>query len=401
VVCIGVAGGWSVRLSFDEYQFYMPAVRQFERALPRILWADYDFPGPPAALVVQAIIYALSQGSLLALRFFSLAMAIAAFFVSERIFSADLRQRRFGLAVVMAGCFPFFLSATFLIRQHAFTMAGLALGYHLLTLPPSRPRALGAFLALTLATLSNQMCVPFCGLLGLRALSPAGGSGSVGVRSRLLRMLVPAVPIAALAILMLVWQGIEPPTFLAKSVPDAGVGLLYPAQWLIGLLSLGVWVFPALKSSRRTWLFVLVLWLPCAFLVQKSQIYAPDRDFLNVISGPISSVIRHFSRSRPLMAPLLAGVPIACGAAFLLGPAGEDRAASWLVRVYSVLYIAMMSLTPFLFERYYLFLIVPIYWLLARRLTADRTFLPAAAGQAFVALAGLAYAWSKLSEFTF
>jgi len=209
------------------------------------------------------------------------------------------------------------------------------------------------------------------------------------------------VPLAALAILLLVWGGIEPPTFRAMNAARAAVVVLNPAQWLVGLLSLGVWVFPAMKSSRRTWLFVLVLWLPCAFLVHRSHIYAPDQDFLNVISGPVSSLIRHFSRSLPVMAPLLAGVPIACGAAFLLGPDGQDRATYWLVRAYSVLYIAMMTLTPFLFERFYLLLVVPVYWLLARRLIADRKFLLAAAGQAFVVLAGIVYAWSKLSEFTF
>jgi hypothetical protein len=401
VIGIGIAGGWSAHLVSDEFRFYLPAIRQFEGALPSILWADYNFPGPPAALALQAIVYKLSGGSLLALRLFSTAMAVVAFFASERVFAADAPGRRPGLTLLMTGCFAYFLSATFLIRQHSVTIAGLAIGYQLSTQPaPSRSpyRALGASVALLLATLSNQMCVPFCALLAIRAFFSRGDSGATATRSRWLPMLVPAIPVVALTALILFWHGLEPPAFRANNASDAGVGLFHPAQLLVGLLSLGVWVFPALKQPRRSWLAAAALWLPCAFLVRQSDIYAPGQDFQHAISGPISSLIRHFSGAHPGIAPLLAGAPVACGVAFLME---RGDPTFWLVRVYAALYIAMMSVTPFLFERYFLLLVLPLYWLLGRRLIADRSFWPVAMAQAVIALSGIAYTWSKLSEFTF
>jgi len=401
LVFIGMAGGWSVRLCSDEYRFYLPAIRQFERALPSILLADYDFPGPPVALVLQAIVYKLARESTLAIRFLSTLVAIFAAAVTERIYVRASPSRRTSLALLMTACFPFLLSTTFLIRQHAMTVAGLALGYYLWASPASHLtllRSFGACLALALATLSNQMAVPFCALLAVWALRFSPTPEAPPARLRLLRVLAPAIPLAILATLMLRWRGAEPPSFRHSNPTDAGVGGVHPAQFLVGLMSLGVWVFPALRHPRRSWGVALALWLPASYLVQRSQMYLSSQDFEHSLSGPISTLIRHIGGSYAWMEPLVAGIPISFGAALLLE---RDVETAWIVRGYAALYLAMMSLTPYFFERYYLLLVVPLYWLLGKRIVLDRSFSPAAAAQPLIFLAGVAYTLSKLSELTF
>jgi hypothetical protein len=354
---------WTRELNPDESQYYAPAIHFVVHFVPAFPLHDYPFPAPPLALWIQALIASVSDHWTV-VRFFSTLCAIlcAAYFLL-------LPGRRGGitpLGIVALLTFPFFLWNDFTLKQHAFTLACLLIGLERWCRSEegqtAKPLAAAAVF-LTAAALSNQFCAPLCACLCLdelpRIRTPAP--------ARRARILSAALPLACLALLMLYWGGKQPPAFIDPRQGSVAAGWRnHLAQFMLGALSIGAWLgLISFKRSVHLKPFLIAI-IPCAGLVWISRLYQPGGDFWTVGEGPASRLLTVIFKGAPLLICPVAGALAALGAAFFLAP---GLAAQWSrrARIFIALYAAITTVAVrYLFESYYLMLIVPLLFLTLR-----------------------------------
>jgi len=364
LVGIGVATHGYVRpLNSDEAEYYAPAIQFVSHSWPHLPLKSYPFPGPPLALWVQATVAVVFKGWGSVRLFSSLcAIGLAAYLFSR----AEDKARWPVLGTLALLTFPFFLWNAFTIKQHAFTASCLLVGLErwcrVEEAPANRsPGASSAFL--TAGILSNQFCAPLCAALSLDGLRRWRTLSRAERRA----IAFGFIPLVALGLLMLYWRGKQPPAYVDPLPATITVDWRHRlAQFALGAVSIGAWLgVPSFEYRVHRKAFLLAL-IPSAALVWVSRVYSPGGDFWTVGQGPISNVLFSALHRIPVLLTLVVGVLVAFASAFWLSPnlkgpwAGRSR--TWIV-----LYLAVTTIAvPYLFESYYLLLILPLMFVLLR-----------------------------------
>lgn len=383
-------------LNSDEAQYYAPAINFVAHALPHLSLREYPFPGPPLALWAQASVSA-AFGGLLSVRIFSTvcAVALGGYFLLR----AGSARKLHVIGILAILTFPFFLWNAFTIKQHTFTVACLLVGLDQWCLA-EEDRTGGsrkiAAIFLTAAALSNQFCAPLCAALCVDGLRRGGRVSRV----ELGQVVAVALPLVCLGLLMLVWRGKQPPGYVDPLPADVSTGWQgHLAQFVLGSICVGAWI-GILRFECRAHLRVLGLALvPSLLLVWLSRLYSPSGNFWTTGQGPISTVLSVLSHRAPWLAIVLAALLMALAVAVWVSPC---LSAPWngRFRILVLGYFAAAALAvPYLFESYYLLLIMPLLFLVLRyRETVPLMKLRTAIPLGAMICAGIGYAIFKLKQ---
>lgn len=360
-------------LSFDEQNYYLPAIQFFSAQLPGMPLSDYPFPAPPLGLYVYSMVYALFGEVAVYVRGASLAV-----FVGSSLFAARILQREHGGTA--AGAFFIALMCLPPVMQHGFTLRIHMMVFFLLlaaTMYAPHPKrqqsrahsaALGG--VLSCAVLMHQFALAYVGTLMLleivRLCRPHQQEASG------FTLLALALPLCLMTALVLLWGGATPPSYSEVAFGEynpggGGVFAIRFKQLLTLLLTFGVFIAPLLLQHRREVFYVLVVALPVtvtlhyftAFHVSSS--FVSPEQFHGAIVGPITGTLRLLSADRyPLFLPLFSTV-VSLGGVMLVAAAIRS-ANGRFVLLYAVVYAAMMSAVPSYFEHYFaMFLIVSLW----------------------------------------
>ena len=388
--------GYVRELNSDEARYYAPAIDFVSHSWPHLPLKNYPFPGPPLALWVQATVATFFHGWGSVRLFSSLcAVGLAAYL----LWRADDKPVRPILGTLALLTFPFFLWNAFTIKQHAFTVSCLLIGLErwCRTEEASSGRSLRSSSAfLTAGILSNQFCAPLCAALSLDNLS-RWRTLSKTERSKIL---FSSVPLVCLGLLMLYWGGKQPPAYVDPLPATIVVGWRnHLAQFAVGAISIGAWLgVPSFEFRVHGKSFLLAL-LPSAALVWLSQVYSPGGDFWATGQGPISTVLAAAFHRVPILLIFAAGILVALAVAFWISP---NLSGAWAARsrIWMALYLAVTTLAvPYLFESYYLLLVLPLLFVLARySLTLAASPRRASLYFSAVILLGIAYSIFKLRQ---
>lgn len=391
-----VTHGYVRELNSDEAQYYAPAIDFASHSWPRLSLRDYPFPGPPLALWVQAAVASFFKGWGSVRVFSSLcAVGLAAYL----LWRVDDKPVRPILGTFALLTFPFFLWNAFTIKQHAFTVSCLLIGLERWcraeeTSSNRSLRSSSAFL--TAGVLSNQFCAPFCASLGLdnllrwRVLSKTERS----------KIAFCSIPLMCLGLLMLYWGGKQPPAYVDPLPATVVVGWRnHLAQFALGAISIGAWLgVPSFEFRIHGRPFLLAL-LPSAALIWLSRVYSPTGDFWTTGQGPISTVLAAIFHRVPVLLILAGGVLVALSVSFWISP---HTNGAWAARsrIWMALYLAVTTIAvPYLFESYYLLLVLPLLFVLTRySLTLAAHPRRSSAYFSAVILLGVAYSIFKLRQ---
>ena len=388
--------GYSRALNSDEAQYYAPAIDFVSKSLPHLSLRDYPFPGPPLALWAQACVNTLF-GGLWSVRIFSTACAVA--LGGYFLLRAESARRLPAIGILAILTFPFFLWNAFTIKQHTFTVACLLVGLEQWCRAEEERSDRGLKLAgvfLTAAALSNQFCAPLCAALCVDGL----WCGRKRSGAEIGRVVAVAVPLVCLGLLMLVWGGKQPPAYvdpLPAEISTDWRGHL--AQFVLGAISVGAWI-GVLGFEFRTHVRVLGMALaPSLLLVWLSRLYAPSGSFWTTGQGPVSTVLSVFSHRAPWLAIGLGAVLMALAVCIWVSP-GLHAPWNGRFRMLVAGYLGTTALAvPYLFESYYLLLVLPLLFLVLRY---HETLLPmklrAAVPLGAMVCAGIGYAIFKLKQ---
>lgn len=364
LLVIGIGTHGYVRpLNSDEAQYYAPAIQFVSHSWPRLSLKNYPFPGPPLALWVQAAV-SLVFKAWVGVRLFSSLCAVG---LAAYLFWRTEEKARWPILGPLAlVTFPFFLWNSFTIKQHAFTVSCLLLGLDrwCRTEEASANRSpVASSVFLTVGILSNQFCAPFCAALGLDGLRRWPSLS----REKRLAILFCCLPLVFLGLLVFYWGGKQPPAYVdplpATIVIDWRHRL---AQFVLGAVSVGAWLGVPSFEYRVHGKAVLLALVPSAILVWLSRIYSPAGEFFTIGQGPISDVLFSVLHRVPVLLALVAAALVAVALAFWISP---NLKSPWTARarIWIVLYVTVTTIAvPYLFESYYLLLILPLLSVLLR-----------------------------------
>ena len=391
-----ITNGYFRALNSDEAKYYAPAITFVSHSLPTFPLRDYPFPGPPLALWAQALV-ATIFGGLTSVRFFSsmCSVSLAAYFLLR----AESKRRIPALGIVAILTFPFFLWNAFTIKQHAFTVCCLLIGLDRWCKAEevgSNRSLRSSILFLTAATLSNQFCAPLCAalcfdrLVRIRSLSRAAKAGA----------LFSLLPLVCLGLLMLYWGGKQPPAYIDPLPSAISIGWRSRlAQFALGAISVGAWVGALLfeyRLHKRSFFLALI---PSVFVVWLSRLYSPSGLFWTVGQGPISKVLFALFGGTPLLMILVSGALAALAVSFWVSPK-VDAPWAWRCRILIAAYLAVTTFAvPYLFESYYLLLIIPLLFVILRNsnaFTLNRVRVSIQLGA--IVCSGIAYSIFKLKQ---
>ncbi|HEX7191860.1 MAG TPA: hypothetical protein VF381_09855 [Thermoanaerobaculia bacterium] len=340
VAAVGAFRAWSAPLSWDEQQFYFPAIRTLALRLPHVP-LDYALPQPPAMLIVQATAWRLT-GSIILLRVLSTLAVIAAVFVAAKICTLSTRSSL--LTVLMVGTFPAVLLNAWSMKQHAFTLLFL-----LAALLSWRRRRIGwttTFLAL--ATLTNQLALALCATFGILALLRLRRERSRAAVAELVWICSSVLPLFAL---MAVWHGVQPPSY-AGAFPSIPSARFNPGQLLLALILAGFWIAPLVVKTGRLWRPLLVLVPLCLLLLHWNGILRPVG--ANIYAGAVGPVTNSL-RALPGVTLVAGGTLAALGVLFFRDVPGIEP------QLYFLICVAALMRVPYSFESYYA-LVVGVVW---------------------------------------
>jgi 4-amino-4-deoxy-L-arabinose transferase-like glycosyltransferase len=400
LLLVGIAfgtGAYFRSLNPDEAEHYAPSIAFVSRSLPHLPLRDYPFPAPPLALWVQAAVATVFDG-LTSVRVFSTVCTV--FLAAWLLGRVESRARLPTLGALAILTFPFLLWNTFTIKQHAWTVALLLVGLECWSQAEEdsskKERLISSGFLLTAATLSNQFCAPLCAALAADSLRHTRTLSKPGKMA----LLAAVVPLLCLGLLMIYWGGKQPPSYVDPLPALMTVDWhRHLAQFALGLISIGAWVGAlsfAWRSHGKAFLLAL---LPCSLLVWVSHLYSISGDFWTTAQGPVSRMLFGLSHL-PLLLIFIAGALAALAVAFwfspMVGPRWNER-CRYLILIYLAIAAAAV---PFLFESYYLLLILPLLLILTMKnpaLSTDRwrVHLHFAA----MIVAGVGYSVFKLRQF--
>lgn len=388
--------GYVRGLNSDEAKYYAPAINFVTHVWPYLPLRDYPFPGPPLALWGQATVAVVLKGWVSVRLFSSLcAVGLAAYL----LWQADDRPGRPVLGIFALLTFPFFLWNAFTIKQHAFTVACLLIGLERWCRAEEAslnrfPRSSTAFL--TAGLLSNQFCAPLCAALSLDGLR----RWPMLSKAERWRVVSCSIPLVCLGLLMLYWGGKQPPAYVDPLPATLTVTWRnHLAQFAVGAISIGAWLgVPSFEYRLHGKSFLAAL-LPSAAMIWLSQVYSPAGDFWTTGQGPISTVLVSILHRVPSLLTLVAGAFVAMAVSFWISP---NMNGQWAARsrIWMALYLAVTTIAvPYLFESYYLLLIMPLFFVLLGHSAAFAAY-PRRTSIYFgvVVLLGVAYSAFKLRQ---
>lgn len=368
----GAAGLWRSPLTYDERQYYEPAIRFFAERLPSVP-LNYRAPSPPFAFVLQAIVYRLSGGSVACVRALATVSAIAAVMI---VAGALADRPRAAVVALMIGTFPQMLVYAFSLKHHWMTVLFVIAGYALW----QRRRDAASSAVLLCAVLTSQIAAAF--VLAL-----------VGRQFAARRRLVPyLVPLAALAALAAWWHGLQPPMYrVGGNVGQPELLHHYWPQILLLLFVAGIWIVPMIGGHWRRIAAVLLLAPLAAFLLQQSRIMIvrpdPDPAFFERATGPMLGLIRA-AAGTGFASLVMAAIAVSIGCALFVMRRDDDVA---LAQTYAGAYALVMLPVPFFFESYYAVFVLGSWMILGHRMAESRSRLSLAANLAAI-LIGTGYA---------
>jgi hypothetical protein len=359
LIALGLWRGWAAPLSWDEQKYYLPAIEYMAARLPSIP-LDYPMPMPPFGLVLQAIVYRLTE-SVMVLRILSTAAMIAVVAIASRLMHAEKP-----FILVMIGCFPAALLNAFTLKHHSLTLL-LCMGALLLW---ERRRSSRAAILLSLAVLTHQIAVAMIGTLVLLTWSQKRWRDAV----------ILATSALPLTTLMIFWGGLRPPAHHATFTSEPAITGLHAEQVLLLLFVAGAWLAPTINFKWKTFLCAL----PLAYVFVTLSGVLPAENVYDGFAGPLSSVITALALKSSVLAAVSAAVFVAFGATVCL-----RRNVPFVI--WSVTYALLMLSVPYFFESYYA-VYVTVGWILLRQEIASngRWFPPIAIA------AGFGYAVVKL-----
>ena len=259
---------------------------------------------------------------------------------------------------------------------------------------------IGASALLCGAMLTTQLCLPLCAALMIAGCREVARGKDWKFQTMIAPTLASGIPMIALGCMMLLWGGVEPPAWRSQLLEREVAGFNFNgSQCMLGLISLGAWFAPGMLRGRRTWLFVAVAAVPCGLLIKAAGLYGHPEDFWRTGMGPVSLILRKAWAVREILGMTGAGVFAAMGLAAWLEP-GFSGGWNFFARVYAAIFLAVMCFTvPYLFESYYLLLLVPLLWIarFARRRPLDKWGIAVLIAQC---AAGTGYAVFKLLDWT-
>lgn len=295
--------------------------------------------------------------------------------------------------------FPFFLWNAFTIKQHAFTVTCLLIGLERWCRAeeaPSNHSLRSSSVFLTAGILSNQFCAPLCAALSVDRLLRWQTLSKVERRT----VIFCSIPLVCLGLLMLYWGGKQPPAYMDPLPETIVVGWRnHLAQFALGAISIGAWLGAPSFEFRIHGKSLLLALLPAAAVIWLSRVYSPAGDFWTTGQGPISTVLFSALHRVPMLLILVAGALVALAVSFWISPNvnGEWAARS---RIWVALYLGATTIAvPYLFESYYLLLILPLLFVLLRYSTTFAAH-PRRTSVYFgaVILLGVAYSIFKLRQ---
>jgi len=348
---------WPAPLAFDESMYYLPAIRSFAAALPHVTVDDYRMPNPPAALITQAIVFQLTRGNIAATRMVSsAAVAIIAALLLAIPACRDKTRLESSIAAAYVLLSPTLLNDAFILKHHTFSICGLVGGIWCLRYTEAKTRYVLASLFFSIAVLTSQVAVPFLGFLLLIESVPFARRR---FRAPHARIVVAMVPLALLGLLFAVWGGAEPPSYRTVLL-QSRIGHFNFRQVILCLYVLGLWFLPLRSHLNRRLLLQVVYVLPVACAaVYWTAVVDPHGNFDDRIVGPITTLLHVVTGEHYPLLLLLFSVPVAVGITFLIEEVTGDL---WHGPIpYIAVFMAFMILVPYLFESYYVYLVVP--WL--------------------------------------
>lgn len=195
----------------DETLFHLPTIQGFARALPRPDLSDYPSATGPLYHLLLAPLAAASGEDLLLLRGATLALSLGLLVFAGLLLAgrAQAPAPALGLALLPLALSPYVIGPAVRLSTDNAALLGVVACLWALDRaapPPSWRALLLAGLFAAAAILTRQVHGWLVGLLFLAALPRAA-------EPRLARLLPAALPVLALAPLVLLWGGLTPPSF--------------------------------------------------------------------------------------------------------------------------------------------------------------------------------------------
>ena len=249
------------RAEYDEYNFHLPAIRQFAQEWPKLNLANYSAATTPGYHVILALVDRSIGPGVRTLKLFGMLFSLGLLAtVSIAV------GRRSGKASAIVLCLPIVCSL-YVISSAAWLLPDNAgwwgvLGILLLALRTKIDRWTYLFGGLTLLTVvvvrQNQIWVlaPLCAAVWMKPHEdePLAGNANPGAPRRLAYLLAASAPaVAALAWFIHLWHGMTPPS---QHKYVGGFNPAGPTMALAVAGAIGVFYLPIVLSqipARRKW----------------------------------------------------------------------------------------------------------------------------------------------------
>lgn len=373
----GAAGLWGAPATWDERQYYAPAIRFFSERLPGIP-LNYPAPSPPLGFVLQSVVFR-ATGSFAAVRMLSTFAAIVVLFLVAEWLKGFARAP---LMVAAMASFAPMTAYAFSLKQHWLTLLFLVLAYVLWQTGRHWP----AGSCLLLAAGTNQIAVAFILMVVIRQIV------------RRAQWVPYALPLIAVGALVWYWHGPQPPMYRVAGIANqpAFLHFVWP-QLLLLAFECGIWIVPLFSSWWRKAVFTLPVIAVAILLLRWSDMLVtrpdPDPRFYERAVGPLLGTVRLATRSDTISLVIMS-IAVAVGVAICLMRRDDDVAS---VQTYAATYAGTMLQVPFLFESYYSIFVLVSWLILGRRVAATRSRAVLAAQLGAIAF-GVVYAAVKFRQ---
>jgi hypothetical protein len=348
--------GLAEDVTSDE-ALYVAAIRTAADRLPAFTF-DYYLPTPPLGVEVYGWVSRVTGGSVLALRLASLLCVAGTVLLA----AADGRRRRpsarRGGVLFLAFASPLVFEAAYSAKTTALALFFAAAGTvaWMAARDSGRLRTWGLASALiAAAVLTSQLCAALALAFGVSTLVRR-----TPLRARWKEVVLAALPTVVAGALVLAWGGFQPPAYRAYWLEaDVARVTARPGQWMAGGAILGFLLVPGLGITLRRLVVALVLAVPAGWLFHESGILRPFHDSSVSLNGPLRFLVERGTWWTYPLTVAVEGLLASLGFVLLVAE-GRRGGRMGVVAAYALLYVAMMNSVPYYFERYWVFLWVPL-----------------------------------------
>lgn len=361
--------GLNFRLIGDEGLFHLKVVGLFANSWPQLWLGLPDYPS--ASTPLPYLIWTL-YGRLVGFDVWKLRLlAVLAAFAATNLFYDLCRQRNMPHPLLSALIFAFFPYAFF----HAFTVYTVSFGLlfgvwslqYYLRETDTHDSLIRAGLLAMLAIYCRQFYIALpLGMLAYRVLQPAHGRILRWQREDLVNWLLLSLPLWAILPLFWLWGGLTPPSHQHDHFT-----CLVPEHLNFLPILIGFYFLPALLDVWSSRVFKTKAIAGIAFLIPFylafTPVYSEEVGRIAAATGLIVHSLDLLSgawASLPAIAQFaLWGIGGLILAVLISGPIGGEKAK---LLACLAAFVVMISLTPYVGERYYLSAVAPLILLTHR-----------------------------------